>query len=262
LVSQQISHNAYHPERFCIEYQEYLINRPANRLIKSALQLVSNIARNGHNQRLAREYNFVFDEVPSSQDINQDFQRVKIDRSMRDYKEVLPWCRLLLRGQGPTTASGNLNTLTLLYPMERIFEDYVADCVRRNLKQYFPSADSLKSQSRRHFLVENHSGKPIFNLRPDLFVQEDDKCICVMDTKWKLIDSNERSKKYGISQADMYQLYAYGHKYLKDSPTKSLKLIYPLTEYFSKPLPHFHYENGYTLEVLPFDILTGRLIIN
>jgi 5-methylcytosine-specific restriction enzyme subunit McrC len=36
-------------------------------------------------------------------------------------------------------------------------------------------------------------------------------------SKWKRLDSNDKENKYGISQGDMYQLYAYGQKYLNGS---------------------------------------------
>lgn len=34
----------------------------------------------------------------------------------------------------------------------------------------------------------------------------------IIDTKWKLLTENE-DENYGISQADMYQMYAYAHKF-------------------------------------------------
>jgi len=262
LISQQIRKNAFHHERFYIEYQEYQINRPANRLIKTTLLLVSKYTRNSQNQRLARELSFVFDEVPISCDVKADFQKVRTDRTMGYYTEVLAWCKLLLSKHGPTASSGDFNTLALLYPMERIFEDYVAHCLRRNLDQYFEPGSQLKTQSRKYSLVEKHNGKPIFNLKPDLLVQLDNQNICVMDSKWKLLNADDHSHKYGISQADMYQLYAYGHKYLKDSKEKNLILIYPKTDTFTEPLPLFTYENGFTLEVVPFDISMGVLLLN
>jgi 5-methylcytosine-specific restriction enzyme subunit McrC len=260
LIAQQLRRNTFHQERFYIEYQEYQVNRPANRLIKSALLLVAKLACSAQNQRLSREFGFVFDEVPASSEVRTDFQRLKTDRTMGYYKDVLSWCRLLLQGHGPTATAGALNTLTLVYPMERIFEDYVAQCLKKKLLEYFPNADRLKTQARKHYLVSEHDGSPIFNLRPDLFVLNGKQNICVMDTKWKLVDSSDRAKKYGISQADMYQLYAYGHKYLKGAGSKELLLIYPKTAAFSSPLPGFNYEDGFRLRVVPFDIDTGELV--
>lgn len=261
LVSQQIRKNALHPERFAIECDEYQVNRPANRLIKSTLEVVRRESHSSTNQRLARELSFVFEDVPTSSDIQSDFKKVKLSRGMSYYQEVLSWCSLLLNGQGPTASSGDFNTLSLLYPMERIFEDYVAHCLRKNLEEIWGEGAKLKPQASKQSLVEDHAGSKIFNLRPDLMVMKDNQPVCVMDTKWKLIDASDRRNKYGISQADMYQLYAYGHKYLRDNHLKELMLIYPKTDKFQQHLPDFTYEDGLVLRVVPFDMELGQLIL-
>jgi len=46
-----------------------------------------------------------------------------------------------------------------------------------------------------------------------------------MDTKWKSLAANER-KNYGISQADMYQMYAYSKRY----KTPEIWLLYPVND--------------------------------
>ena len=60
----------------------------------------------------------------------------------------------------------------------------------------------------------------------------------------------------------MYQLYAYGHKYLKGNEHKKLMLIYPKTDKFQQQLPEFKYEDGFTLTVVPFDLDSGTLIFS
>lgn len=44
-----------------------------------------------------------------------------------------------------------------------------------------------------------------------------------MDTKWKILIDNER-RNYGVSQADMYQMYAYAKKY----EAEKVIVIYPM----------------------------------
>ena len=44
----------------------------------------------------------------------------------------------------------------------------------------------------------------------------------IYDTKWKILDKSKNN--YGISQADMYQMYAYHKKY---DNAQSVTLIYP-----------------------------------
>ena len=79
---------------------------------------------------------------------------------------------------------------------------------------------NLKVQDSKHHLFEKK-----FALRPDIVVEnkESETCI-VMDTKWKLL--NVYSNNYGISQSDMYQMYAYGKKY----KTEKVVLLYPLND--------------------------------
>lgn len=101
----------------------------------------------------------------------------------------------------------------------------------------------------------------IVNLRPDLLILKDKQTLCVLDTKWKLLDSSDSKNTYGISQSDIYQLYAYGHKYLKGQDQKRLMLIYPKTERFQEPLPAFYYEDGFRLDAVPFDIDKGELVV-
>jgi len=257
LVSQQIRKNSIHSERFYIEHTEYQVNRPTNRLIKTALTKVAKLARSNRNQRLARELSFVFEEVPKSHDVAGDFQKVKIDRGMQHYQEVLAWTKLLLSGLGPTASAGTFNTLSLLYPMERIFEDYVAHCLHKNMPESLGEGARLKTQVGGKALVK-HNDKPMFRLRPDLMAIKGDKALWVMDTKWKLINGNSRAKNYGISQSDMYQLYAYGHKYLTGD--KKLMLIYPMNENFQKQLPVFSYDAKFELWVVPFDLMKGELL--
>ena len=46
-----------------------------------------------------------------------------------------------------------------------------------------------------------------------------------MDTKWKRLNQSAKTN-YGISQADMYQMYAYSKKY----KTPDIWLIYPIND--------------------------------
>jgi 5-methylcytosine-specific restriction enzyme subunit McrC len=61
----------------------------------------------------------------------------------------------------------------------------------------------------------------MFQLQPDLLLQHGNKR-WVMDVKWKRLDSRDRDGKYGISQGDLYQLFAYGHKYLTEQDDLSI----------------------------------------
>ena len=80
-----------------------------------------------------------------------------------------------------------------------------------------------------------------------------------LDTKWKLIDPalENSTDKFGVSRDDMFQLYAYGSKYL--GGRGDLFLIYPTHTDFQSPIqdPLLLDEQGQMrLWVIPFP-LTG-----
>ena len=85
-------------------------------------------------------------------------------------------------------------------------------------------------------------------------IKENDETTVILDTKWKLLDEslNNGTDKYGLSQADFYQMFAYGHKYLGGKG--KLVLIYPEYDGFNKPIEHsFDFNEGLKLWVVPFD---------
>lgn len=114
----------------------------------------------------------------------------------------------------------------------------------------------MRTPARSQSLCE-HRQKPIIQLEPDILFTDAGK-LCLLDTKWKLLDSSRRADKYCLSQSDFYQLFAYGQKYL--GGTGKMALIYPRTETFLWPLDTFDFGGGLTLEVLPFDLQQEQLL--
>jgi 5-methylcytosine-specific restriction enzyme subunit McrC len=258
LIAQQIRHNWHRADRFFTEHDEFSPNRPENRLLYTALKQVLSISVSQDNQRLARELCFVFVDIPVSTQITQDFQRVRLGRGMDYYADALAWARLILEEQSPLTGSGVHLAPSLLFPMEALFEAFVAKHLSRQLVSPF----TLKTQARSLHLVR-HQEKNWFQLRPDLLVRARDKDLLVLDTKWKLLDvlKNNAREKYQLSQSDFYQLYTYGQHYLNG--IGDVVLIYPKTDAFSRPLPVFAFphSNDLRLWVLPFCLSTRSLVL-
>jgi len=163
-------------------------------------------------QRSARELRFAFEEVPPCEDIAGDFGRCVKDRSAAHYADALAWVRLILLGMAPLGADGMLQAGALLFPMEKVFERFVGKCIDHML----PSGLEVAPQVARKSLVR-HGGKPLFKLRPYFLVTHGGLPRCVLDAKWKTVRAFDEEQRYGLSQADLYQVYAYGHKYLDEA---------------------------------------------
>lgn len=220
--AQQMKRNTVHKERFYMQYDEFGINRPENRLIKKALEKLAKESESAENKKDLYRLLVHFESIESSSNIKKDFTQVKIDRNSKYYEAPLNWSRIFLSNQSFTTFSGESFAQTLLFPMDRVFEYYVA----RNLKKLLKLDEwTISLQDRKHYLFEDK-----FALRPDIVLRNNTKQhTVIIDTKWKLL-TNSASSNYGISQADMYQMYAYAKKY----ETNDIHLLYPINNEFNE----------------------------
>lgn len=258
LVAKQLRHNLVNKHKFFVEFDEYVRNRPTNRLIHTALKKIAAYTRSAANQKLLRELTFAFNDIPLSRCSKEDFAAVKLDRGMDYYQTPLAWTQLILDGMSPLSMQGSANAMSLLFPMEAVFESFVASVLRKQLSVDF----ELREQIQIEPLV-THGGAGYFKLKPDLLIQYKKGNHAVLDTKWKLIDpyKNNGTDKYGLSQADFYQMFAYGHKYLKSSSNlgkvRELYLVYPAHDGFISAIPtsfDFDLDQKLKLWVVPFII--------
>lgn len=213
LINQHLKHNIVRKDRFFMAYDEFHINRPENRLIKTTLLKLNKITTNGRNQLLAKRLLAEFEMVGQSMNIDKDFYLVKKDRNSQAYQSLMIWSQIFLKNKSFSTFKGTKNVNALLFSMEKIFEAYVA----KKLKIHFPEWN-VETQKKDKYLFDNPKS---FRLKPDIYMSKDGSSI-VLDTKWKKLNQDE-SKNYGISQVDMYQMYAYAYKY----DVENIILIYP-----------------------------------
>ena len=257
-IATHLRQNLCRRDRFFAEFDEFSTNRPENRLLHAALRRALAWTASQANQQLARELCFVFADVPESKRPAVDFAKVRLDRGMGHYADALAWARLILGDESPLTGAGGHRAPSLLFPMEAVFEAYVAKHLARQLAHPF----TLKTQARSFSLV-THLGQDWFRLKPDLLVQESSANRLILDTKWKLLDDKKAtgSDKYGLDQDDFYQLHAYGQSYLDGQG--DVVLIYPRTDAFDKALPVFAFpkSSGLRLWVLPFCLVERVLIL-
>ena len=246
LFPQHIRENVANRARFFVGYDEFSANRPANRLIHSTIHKLMGSVRQPRNQQLLHQLRINFSDIPQSSHLKSDWDRHQVDssdRSMQHYDEVMQWVGLFLFGQGLTTFAGRYVNQTLLFPMWEVFEDFVAANFRRYRENFF-----VREQGRQEPLA-HIDGKGVFYMKPDISLMSGRETEFILDTKWKRINGEGSDRKHGISQADMYQLFAYGKKY----GCKQVALVYPKTEQFQEML-RYEFDDELSLSCFPFDV--------
>ncbi|MGY4456660.1 5-methylcytosine-specific restriction enzyme subunit McrC [Bradyrhizobium sp. LB13.1] len=247
-VAKQLRQSPGRQHYFQINHDIFSGNLPENRLIKSALEIACRATQDALHWRLGHELRVLLHEIAPSVNVWSDFADWRNDRLSAGYQAIKPWCELVLRQKFPLALSQDWRGISLLFPMEKLFERYVAHTLKRQLS----NEASIKLQARLYYLCGHNEGS-IFRLEPDFLVTHSG-VRWILDAKWKRIDGSKRQDNYGLHQADFYQLFAYGHKYLECQPAGELVLVYPKTSSFPKPLPPFDLPRQLRLWVLPLDL--------
>ncbi|GAB3997013.1 McrC family protein [Spirosoma daeguense] len=243
-IPRQLRENRLHAERLAVVYDTLTADVAPNRILKTTLVYLKNQTDSQANLRRIEMLLSLLGEIPVATSITRDRNAIRrAGRLFMRYERALAWADALLSGQGMGIETGSINSLSLLFSMERVFEDYVAYGIRT----YWSENSEVRIQESSAHLVEEHVGVPKFKLRPDILIRHENRTL-VLDTKWKEINGNVTG--YGIEQADLYQLYAYGKKYGADD----LFLVYPANDTFRKPLDVFGYDATTRLHVVPFDL--------
>lgn len=150
LVNQNLRENFAHREKFFVSFDEYSLNRAENRLIKSALTKIFRTTGDKKNFRLTMQLLADFDSVAQSTNFPADFASISIDKTNRAYEIILAWTKIFLAKKSFTAFAGNLSATALLFPMEKLFESFVA----HHVKKFFSDEFRVRTQVRENFLFD------------------------------------------------------------------------------------------------------------
>ncbi len=231
--------------QFSVQLDEYSLDRPENRILRSTVEHVARNTTSSENWRRSRELSALLGDVPESGNVGSDLGKWERGRQLADYRRVKPLAELMLTHRLPFATLGERRGMSMLFPMERLFERYVFSSVSASLETGFKSV----WQPNRYHLC-SLSAEKWFRLKPDMLVHTEAQR-WIIDAKWKRLN-RDRSANFGLSQADFYQLFAYGQKYLQGSG--DMFLMYPRIDEFPEVPGQFNFSRDLRLHVLPFDL--------
>lgn len=235
-----------------IRYNRFSVERPEHRLLRRALDVCMAATRQTENLQLAAPLRVMLADIPPSVNVREDLRQWSAARHMAHYQRIRHWCELVLGNAMPFALAGEWRGISMLFPMEKLFEKYVGACLRRRLC----AGATLCEQVAKTSLC-TLGARSLFLLRPDMLLCRQEKA-WLLDAKWKKLCRDAR-RGFGISQADMYQLFAYGHQYL--SGVGDLALIYPLHGGFPESAEPLCFSPSLRLWLLAFDMEKDRLLI-
>ncbi|WP_242140754.1 McrC family protein [Sphingomonas sp. TREG-RG-20F-R18-01] len=219
-VQRQFTMLAASPQRLACQFDALSSDIALNRLMKAVVTRLAQVSGSVANQRRLRELAYIYADVAAVPATALRWDEIVLDRTNARWGALRDLARLLLRGDYQTTAHGRAPGFALLFAMNDLFEAYVARMLARALKG---SDLHVVAQDRRLFCLSEPDGARRFQVRPDILVRRGTETLLVIDTKWKRIAARIDDPKQGVSQADVYQMMAYGRLYA----CPQLMLLYP-----------------------------------
>lgn len=229
-VARQFTHNAVRPDRLACRFDQLDPDTPLMRVMTAAVVFLTRYARSAETHRRLVELRHTLADIPLVPVARLPWSAVRIDRSNRGWASLFALARLLLRhdwqdiGRKDDGAEG----ITLLFPMNDLFEAFIAALARRALTS---RRVEVSAQGGGLFCLGRHTGEhlpqgTLFGTRPDLILRRGGgRPLAIIDTKWKKLPSDPLARKHGVAQGDVYQMMAYARLY----GCGELLLLYPAT---------------------------------
>jgi 5-methylcytosine-specific restriction enzyme subunit McrC len=193
-IQENIRENLCHKDNFYVEYSDFIENIPENRVIKTALKFLSTKSTYFENIKRIRKFLFILDEIDLALNIRGEFSKISINRNNNYYEKALNMSKIFLLGNSYVPQAGSNSLVSLSFPLNKLFEDYVLVQLEKDLKY---QSIKINAQESRYYLMQSPSK---FVIKPDIVLRKDNK-IAILDTKWKLLNENSEDKKLRTSVA-------------------------------------------------------------
>ena len=251
LFNENLARNFARKDRIHCKFSEFTENILINQIFKYTIFLLQRVTGDQENYRLLKQLELILSDVSLKIITQKDFQKVHLNRLNRYLEPLIQMSRLFITQSAIQLFQNKLETFLFVFKMEKLFEEFIAEFIKRNKSKLFTSEATVKPQDKTRKLVD--LPKPLFTLQPDILIRSQGKKL-IIDTKYKIL--NPKDPKFGVSQADMYQMLAYSVKH----DCKNTALLYP--EHLSINTPEKPYSMFVKEEEIKVHIKTVPLDID
>lgn len=249
LLSEHLRQNITNQSRFYLRNDEFSADNDLNWAFKYVSRMLLAATRNHRNKVLLGQIVSIFDEVSDHKVTLQQAERIHLTRLNDRFDQSLSLSKLFLAGQSLQLNASNYDSFTFLIDMNSLFEDFVATALRKSVMMRGLNQTKIRTQGPVRTFVERtqYDSKGIFRMKPDISVLVDGVVDSIIDTKYKMLGDD---RKLGVSQPDLYQMFAYAKKYR----TNEITLLYPQKAGEAIAETDFHIDDSCTIKIRTFDL--------
>ncbi|HQV55694.1 MAG TPA: restriction endonuclease [Chitinophagaceae bacterium] len=201
------------------DHEPFIFDNSLNRVIKYVSRLLLDKTKYDESRNILQELIFILDDVEDKPCSYNELERIVLNPLFAEYYDIKDICKIVLQQLLYANQQYDLSQWSLLFPMEYIFEDFIAGF----LDSKFSKNWKVEYQKSNMNLSSNPEA---FQMQHDIFLtsKKDSNKKIIIDTKYKLRDKDFKTDtKKGIAQSDLYQMVSYA---LRRGCNKVL-LLYP-----------------------------------
>ncbi|MCW3096238.1 MAG: mcrBC [Chthonomonadaceae bacterium] len=211
-----------------VTYDEFTVNNRFNRVLRFVVEQLWAITRDSTNrQRLGTLRDWMSEVELPLMITAAEMSVVRTTHLNERFTPVMNLAKLFLQGRSLELSSGRIETYAVLFDMNRLFEDFLVNFIRRHRQAILPTelsnCDLLPQSKGISIHLAAKGNKPLFRLKPDLVFRSGTLFPLLMDAKYKILDPADRT--LGVNQDDFYQMFAYSQCF----PSPVVLLLYPVT---------------------------------
>lgn len=220
LFQESIKKNAFSKHMHYVEYEEFTINTTLNKIFKTVILRLINKTKSKENIKKLKLALVYLEDVDTIRLSSVLFDSIKFNRLNLKYEPLFKLAKLFYHSSQPGFKEGDENTFTFLVPLNELFEYFIYKVLKEKDFNIVGQSFRVEYQKPQEYLA-SYNNKGVFTLKPDITIMGGNKASIILDAKYKNpLFQNEVS----ISQADVYQMLAYGVHY----GCNIIFLVYPV----------------------------------
>ena len=221
--------------KFRCVYSEFEYDNIVNRIIKYTCKGLANDVT-GENRKILRYILIRLNEVSDVRCLPSDCDEIKLSKLHRQYSMILSMSKMFLLNRTTAYTINNQESFCFLFPTELLFEGFIGGFISTLLQDR--AKVTLQASDMFVFsdlYIDNVSQGELLKMRHDILVDDKEKGIYILDTKYKELsrftdqdpDSLRSIINTETNQGDVYQMIAYAHR----RGVKDVYLLYPMYRY-------------------------------
>lgn len=253
LFSKHIIKNSVNQAKFYCQYDEFSENNLLNQLFYYVSRLLYFVSNDNENKRILKFITDFFCDIDFKKINIYKIRNLKLTKNQTAFQKPFDLAKMFLENSSIDMNQHKIKTISLLWDMNKLFEEFIFEFIRRNKDKINENITEIKAQKHNKLLVCEDDNEEYGNTYVDIFLTLNGKKI-ILDTKYKL----NNGEKKDFANADIFQMLAYEtiHTTEKVVTNKAI-LIYPTIYKENKNINKYHIKEKETNHIVTATVYLG-----